>query len=80
MSEVDRLLASCRVSIASILADYHEELDELATMRDVDDCLLMTFGDQSRIGEQLRAEQWERRHVARRVGNVVWARFRGGER
>lgn len=61
----------------SVAQNYHAELDELATMRDVDDCLLMLAGDSDPgpFLERLRREQFERRHRVRREGNVVRVEF-----
>ena len=78
--EATRLIAECRLLLRHVQADIdhlREELDDCATMVEVDDALLQLAGDNDPgpVIEQLRSEQWERRCVARREGNVVWGRF-----
>lgn len=71
-------LESARGHLDQALDDYHAELDQLATMRDVDDCLLMLAGDSDPgpFLERLRREQFDRRHRVRREGNVLRVEFR----
>lgn len=74
------LIASCHHLIDSIISDFHAELSELATMDDVDDAILeICDGYPGPVFERIRREQLERRRGVRRVGNVVFATFGGGD-